>query len=191
MDRYTKSEYARRFLSNESLEALEASDAAQIIFVKIPKRDEIKEKHDAGIRAFSEKSKMIEKKKKAIREIDEKGLFQWLFKFSALRKQRKLLESEVEALDGDITKILEETGACYREMTPLNNEIGEFQKNLRMYGLTFDDIKKEYFAIKLVLEREKRKTENQEEVTLPEKPSESVAEEKEEKTDNASQNQPS
>ena len=53
MDRYTKSEYARRFLSEESLEALDASIGAQMIFVKIPKRDEIKERHDAGIAKFT------------------------------------------------------------------------------------------------------------------------------------------
>ena len=64
----------------------------------------------------------------------------------------KRLESEIKEIDDDITKVLEETGACYREMTPLNNEIGEFLKTLHMFGLTFDDIKSEYFKIKSMLE---------------------------------------
>ena len=45
------SDYIKQFLSEESLEALDASKGAQILFVQIPKYDELKEKHDEGIAA--------------------------------------------------------------------------------------------------------------------------------------------
>ena len=158
--KYMTNDYIKQFLSDESLEALDESYGAQILFVKIPKYEEVKEKHDAGVAMFVEKSAMIDKRKKEIKEIDEKGFFAWVVGFAKLRKQRKTLESEIAEIDNEITEVLEETGVYYREMTPIRKEIDEFKARLRMFGLTLDDIYTEYFKIKMRLEREKIKSEN-------------------------------
>lgn len=154
------SDYIKQFLSEESLEALDASKGAQILFVQIPKYDELKEKHDEGIAKFSECDNMIHQKKKELKEIDEKGFFSWVFGFAKLRKQKKEIEREIAEIDADITKILQETGVYYHEMTPIRKEIDDFRKTLRMFGLDLDDVKNEYFRIRMMLEREKRQAES-------------------------------
>lgn len=145
--------YAGKFLSAESLEMLENSQGAQVLFVKIPKRDEVKTKHDEMFDKYHEADKLIHSKRDELKQLDNKGFFDVLVHYFAIRKKRKQLEEEIAKIDNQITDIINEMAVYYREMRDLNKEIDDFKKAIRMYGLTLEDIKNAYYKVRLELEK--------------------------------------
>ena len=138
---------AMQYLSDESLEALESSEGAIFCVHKPEQLETLRKKHEDNMQEYSLRSNYIKDKKKVLEDLKSKT-FARLFNINKIKQRIAATEADIIKSEEEISAFLKQTEKVYNEILAIEKEIGRFIKKIRIFGLTTDDIKKEYQQIK-------------------------------------------
>lgn len=149
---------AKQYLSEESLEALESSEGAKICIHRMNEVDVLKNKHENNMQQYNTMRERLLDLDKRMKNLQEKGLFAYLFRGKNIKQRKAALETEIGCIEKDICNHLRKTEEIFKELSEKEREIKLFSKKIKIYGLRIEDIVEAYHEIKKRLADEKVKS---------------------------------